>query len=1132
LKLALYWSQQHNVKIVVNTKTSGRTPHSFYPVSFIASARDALASCGTSGVCFDAESAQRTSFLPILRCGRRYRKKDKCQNFEEGSMLMRRNLSLRWIGFAAMLLLAAGSRGWCQNASISGIVTDTSGAVVPDAQATLLNKATEAKLATTSNKDGVYTLAGVTPGTWNLTITANGFKTEQRTDIPVNVGSKISLDVELSVGSAGEQVTVSGSGQNINTTDASVSTVVDRQFVENLPLNGRSFQSLITVAPGTEVVPSQGQGSSGEISVNGQRTEANYYTVDGVSANTGATVSSSGFVGGGFSGATPQDSALGTTQSIISIDALEEFRESTSTYSAEYGRNPGGQFSFISRSGTNDFHGTAYDFLRNDAMDAKNYFDTTKLPERQNDFGGSLGGPIWIPHLYNGHDKTFFFFSYEALRLQNPQAAALTEVPSNDFRTAVKTSPQATVQAVAPFLAAFPVSSGPDLGGNSAGLAYYTAGYSAPSDLDNRNIRVDHSFGDRFKLFGRYTDVPSNSLLRQPTDLAQVNNTVRNVKMAMLGLDTVLSNTMVDELRFGLTGNDYKSQRYLDNFGGATPLKISSAPGLTDGDWMTFFLFYGNYPYYLIEPQSNRQRQINVVDALTQTVGRHTLKYGVDYRRLVTSEELPPLWEVAFYYSEADVLSNTPAGLYVYTQSINMKALTPNFSVYGQDEWKISDRLNASLGLRWDVNPAPTDLNGNQPYTVTQITNLATTMAAPKGTPLWKTVHNAFAPRVGLAYQVRRTPGLETVVRAGGGIFYDTGSTQSAQSYYGIGTTGFESFATGFPATQQQVQGTPKPSANAPYNASIYAYDPHLKLPYTEEWNLAVEQGLGTAQTLTLGYVGSAGRRLLVQRLYYPETYGNEAFSGGNGLYITNNAASSNYHALQAQFTRKMSEGLQFLASYTWSHNIDTASSNFLVYTLERGPSDYDIRNNFQAALSYEVGGKYSNPYAAYLLKYWSVDSRISARSSLPVDITQQVASVTTNGTAVIYHPNRTAAPLYLHGGQYPGGRAINFNAFAATDNTEGNAGRNSARAFDAAQVDITLRRDFPFTERVGMEFRAEGYNVLNHPIFGNIYNSLSSGAALFGVASNTENSQLGGLGALYQVGGPRSLQVSLKLHF
>jgi len=1038
-------------------------------------------------------------------------------------MLMRRSLSVAWIAFAALLLLPLGSVAWGQNATIGGIVTDASGAVIANAKTVVTNLSTQEKFATASNKVGVYSLAGVTPGKYNLTVSAAGFQTQQRTAITVNVGAKIEINVQLSVGSTSQEVTVNGSGENINTTDASVSTVVDRQFVQNLPLNGRSFQSLITVAPGTEVVPSQGEGSSGEISVNGQRTEANYYTVDGISADTGATVSSSGAIGGGFSGSTPQASAFGTTQSIISIDALEEFRESTSSYSAEYGRTPGGQFSFISRSGTNQFHGTAYDFLRNDVMDAKNYFDTTKLAERQNDFGGSLGGPIWIPHVYNGRDKSFFFFSYEALRLENPQASQLYEVPSDTLRSTAPTE-------LRPFLAAFPNQHNQDLGN---GLAYYTSGYSAPSRLDDRNIRVDQSFGTRFKLFGRYTDVPSNAETRQNTDLAEVNNTVRNVKMAVFGLDTVLSNSLANELRVGLTGNDFKAQHAIDNFGGATPLNVSDAPGLSNGDWMTFFLFYGTYPYYLLEPQSNRQRQLNIVDSFDQTFGHHTLKYGIDYRRLVTSEELPPLWEITFYTSEQQVLQNAPAGLIVYKQSINMKNLTPNFSAYIQDEWKITNRLSASLGVRWDVNPAPHDMNGNQPYTVTQITDLATTQAAPKGTALWKTAYNDFAPRIGFAYQVHTTPGFVTVVRAGGGIFYDTGETQSAQSYYGIGTTGVGYYSGPFPATQAQVQSTPAPNASAPYTAPIFGYDPSLKLPYTEEWNLAVEQGLGQAQTLKVNYVGSASRRLLVQRLYYPEQFGNTAFSNHNGLYVTNNAANGNYNALQVQFDRKLSQGLQLLASYTWSHSIDTASTNFLIYQLERGPSDFDIRNNFQAALSYEVGGHYSNPVVAYALKHWAVDGRISARSALPVDVTQSVSSVTTSGSAVIYHPNRVAGqPLYVYGSQYPGGHAINFNAFAATDNTEGNAGRNIARGFDAVQTDITLRRDFPFTERVGVEFRMEAYNLLNHPIYGQIYNSLANGADLFGKAYNTENQQLGGLGALYQVGGPRSMQASLKLHF
>ncbi len=1012
-----------------------------------------------------------------------------------------------------------------QSAQFTGLVSDSSKAVVSHASVVLVNQQTQETSSAQTNDAGLFFVPSLKPGVYTVRVSSPGFETEVIRDVHVEVAGKLSRDIVLHVGSQSQEVTVNGSGENLNTTDASVSTVVDHRFVENLPLNGRSFQSLMTMLPGTEVVPSTGNGSSGEISVNGQRTESNYFTVDGISANTGATVSTSGYTGAGFSGATPQESAFGTTQSLVSIDALQEFRATTSSYSAEYGRSPGGQFSFATRAGTNEYHGTAFDFLRNDAMDARNVFDTAKLPLRQNDFGGTLGGPIRIPHLYDGRDKTFFFFSYEALRLTSPVASKLYEVPSDDLRSKAPS-------ALQPFLDAFPLPNGADQGN---GLAYYTAGYSAPSSLDTRSIRIDHTINDRFKFFGRYSDVPSQSTARQDTDLAQVNQTVRNVTTLVLGVSSVLTPSIANELRFGVTGNDYRSNRYLDNFGGATPLSVSLAPGLADGDWMTFFLFYGLYPYYLLEPQSNRQRQVNVVDSFTETIGRHTLKYGVDYRRLITSEKLPPLWEVAFYYDEPSVLNNTPAGLDVYTQSINMKALNRNFSAFVQDEWKATDRLSLSLGVRWELNPPPTDANGNTPYTVTQITDLATTTAAPKNTSLWKTTYNNFAPRVGVAYILNRTPGMETVLRAGGGLFYDTGTALSADGYYGIGTTGFAAYTSPFPATLQQVQATPAPSAAAPYNAPIWAYDPKLKLPYTGQWNVALEQQVGANQTLNINYVGSAGRRLLAQRLYYPDALGNTAFADHEGLYVTTNAASSDYNALQIRFDRKLSHGFQILADYTWAHAFDTATTNFTVYTLERAPSDYDIRNNFQAALSYDIGGNYSNNIASYVLKHWSADARIAARSSLPVDVLDAATAVTTSQQAVFYHPNYDRSkPLYLYGSQYPGGRTINYNAFTPADGgtAEGNSGRNVARGFDSVQADITLRRDFPFNERVGLQFRAEAYNVFNHPIYGDIYNSLSDGASLFGQAYDTQNSQLGGLGSLYQVGGPRSMQVALKLHF
>jgi hypothetical protein len=1062
-----------------------------------------------------------------------------------------RHSQVRQIGFLILALLTlalTGSRAMAQSASIDGLITDSTNAVVPNAAVELLEPATQTHQKTVSNGAGFYSLPNVMPGLYTLTVSGTGFETETRTNVAITVGAKVSINFVLKVGSQSEQISVDGSGAEINTTDAGVSTVIGRNFVENVPLNGRSFQSLITLSPGVEVVPSGGAGQSGEISVNGQRTEANYYIIDGISANTGASVSSSGYPGGGFSGSTPQESALGTTQSIVSIDALEEFRENTSSYSAEFGRTPGGQFSFSTRSGTNDFHGTGFDFVRNDAFDAKNVFDTSKLPERQNDFGGTLGGPIRIPHFYNGRDKSFFFFSYEGLRLQQPQAAELYQVPSTNFR-------QIAPAALQPFLKAFPTTNNPDLGN---GLADLTVGYSAPSQLDTSSLRLDHSFGERFKIFARGSYVPSKSEARQPTDLAQVNDTVRNIQTYVFGADGVLTSRLANGFRIGYTTNEYKSSRYLDNFGGATPLKIGSVPGLDNGDWLTFFLFYGFYPYYLIEPQENSQHQINVVDYLTHTIGRHNFKYGVDYRRLLTGENLPPLWEVGYYFDEASVLANAPAGLFVYTQSINMAARSLNFSLYAQDEWQATNRLSISYGVRWDLNPPPSDANGNTPYTLNQITDLATAVIAAKNTSLWKTTYANFAPRVGVAYQVNQTPGKETVLRVGGGLFYDTGTTLSAEGYYGVGTTGFGNYTTAcednpggacpFPATVAQVQGVPLPSAGSPYNAPVFAFDPNLRLPYTVEWNAALEQSLGAQQTFTLNYIGSAGRRLLSQFFYQPQNLGNTNFSEATGLYITTGGASSDYNALQAKFNRKLAHGLQVLASYTWAHAIDDATNNFTIFELERANSDYDIRNNFQAALSYNVGGHYSNPVVAYALTHWALDARISARSGLPVDILDGASVVSgSSGATTNYHPNRVAnEPLYLRGsacvsayaqfGQpCPGGRGINLNAFALSNeggSTDGNAGRNSARGFDAVQEDLTLRRDFPFTEGIGLQFRVEAYNILNHPIYGDIRNLLSDGDGYFGAASDTQSTQLGGLSSLYQIGGPRSLQMSLKLHF
>jgi hypothetical protein len=911
--------------------------------------------------------------------------------------------------------------------------------------------------------------------------------------------------------------------------------VVDRQFVENIPLNGRSFQSLMTMVPGVLAVASSGPGQSGEISVNGQRTEANYFTVDGVSANTGASLRTGAGWGAGYSGNVAGETALGTTQSMVSIDALQEFRATTSTYSAEYGRTPGGQFSFTTRSGSNDWHGSLFDYFRNDVLDANNWFSnytgTPKPAERQNNFGGTLGGPLLLPGIYNGKDKTFFFFSYEGLRLRIPQSGLVTDVPTLALR-------QQAPAALQPYLNAFPLPNGADEGN---GLAQFNSGYSSPSSVDAINLRLDRNFSDRFKAFGRFSNTPSNTDARSIAVLSQVNSSSVGSRSLTLGTTNILTPSLNNQFRFNVTESKTRENDYMDNFGGATPFRIQDVPGLpgSNPEFMVYLLF-GLRPWILLNPNASDQYQVNITDTFGTTIGRHSLKWGVDYRRLRNSASLPSVYQWTFFNNAASVLANQPANISMFSFSLpRIKPVYTNFSAFISDEWKATQRLSLSLGLRWDVNPAPKDASGNDPYTIDQINNLATANLAPPGTPLWHTTYRNFGPRLGAAYQARQTPGFETVLRGGFGVFYDTGNTQGSQGYWGVGYKTYSNFTNvSFPLTQAQLNSIPAPNAVPPYTTYAVAFDPHLKLPYTLHWNFSIEQALGTQQTLTMSYVGSTSRRLLVNFNHYPDKLGNPYFASSDTtnseLILTTNRAESNYNALQVQFQRRLSRGLQALVSYTWSHSLDDASTNFDVSELLRASSDFDVRHNLQAAVTYNFDRRFNNSFASHLLRQWAVDVKISARSSLPVDIIGSENKDPSSGLYRTFHPNLVAdQPLYINDSSAPGGRRINYNAFSlAGPLQEGNLGRNALRGFNAIQTDLSLHRDFSLTERVRLQFRAEAFNLFNHPIFGSIYNQFSQGANYFGRANNTQNSQLGGLNSLYQVGGPRSLQLALKLHF
>ncbi len=1025
-----------------------------------------------------------------------------------------------------------------QNAQISGFIKDSSNAAITAAKLKVINQDTATERTTTPDGSGLYVVPALPPGRYRMTVSADGFETQSRGDITVETAQNIRIDFTMNIGISKEVVTVSGDQINVNQSDATVSTVIDRQFVDNIPLNGRSLQNLLTIVPGVSLVPGQGQvGYGGEITVNGQRTESNYFTVDGVSANSGAKIDNE--VGGaGYSGSVPGMTIIGTTQSMVSLDDLQEFRALTSTYSAEYGRTPGGQFALTTRGGTNIWHGSLFDYFRNGDLDAtdffNNYYGYPKTGEHQNDFGGTLGGPVIIPHVYNGKDKTFFFFNYEGLRLISPVPASLWDVPDLALR-------KAAPAVLQPFLNGFAIPNGPELP-QSPGLAYYTLTYSQPSSLDSVSVRIDHSISDKVRIFGRYANTPSGGWYFNDEPIH--DNIKANVQSVTVGATSMLSPTQTNELRFNFTQNVSGEHEIGSDFGGGVPVSVSSYLGPNGqpfnpiGTQLTFRTYFttGGKAEYELEGNSYTQHQFNLVDTHHWTLGAHAVSFGVDWRRISTYAIPSITKEEVEFQTEAQVLTNTPAiDENVPHGSIASEPVFTNFSAFVQDEWKVTRRLSLSLGLRWDVNPAPGNEIGYLPYRLNQITDLATATVAPTNSQLWATDWHGFAPRVGVAYQLGSNPGYETVLRAGFGLFYDLGNILAS-----FGFSNYLGFAVStkypgapFPLTPAQLT-LPPVSLAPPYQQSILAFDPHLRLPYTAQWNVALEQRLGRHQTLTVNYVGSSGHDLLALLSYYPYYLGNMNFQSGNSADVVSNVASSSYNALQVKFQRNLSHGLQVLASYTWAHSIDDSTNNFAIPELLRASSDFDIRHNFQLGATYAIPGSYSNRVLAGLLQHWSLDPHFSARSALPVDLVGSNGEDPTTQALLNYEPNLVPGqPVYLYGSGYPGGRIVNYNAFSLTPvGVQGDVPRNFLRGYDAIQLDLAVRRDFSISEKLKLQFRAEAFNLFNHPQFAAFDPNVTDGPGVFGYATSTLANQGSALNALYETGGPRSLQLSLKLRF
>jgi len=1073
------------------------------------------------------------------------------------------------------------------NATVTGLVTDSSGQMIFAVRVSFTNINTHLAYRTETNRRGIYRLYGLQPGKYRINVVKDGFSSIVKGDVELHVQDEVSINFTLHVGSVFESITVEDGTPLISLESASVSTVVDEHFADNLPMNGRSFQTLIDLTPGV-VLTSSSRSDAGQFSVNGQRANANYWTVDGVGANVGATTRN--LVGNGLAGSLPLFSVQGGTTSLVSLDAMREFRIETSSSTPEFGRAPGAQISIVTRSGTNRWHGSSYYYVRNNSLDANDWFaNHAALPrpeERQNDFGGTFSGPIV-------KSRTFFFFSYEGLRLRLPQTA-IGAVPDNANVEGGLSIRENAVPGMKPYLAAFPLPTGPEIldacdpatdpdcppsGKKPSGAANFRAVFSNRSVLDDYSLRVDHAVRRDVNLFARYNHSPSRLLRREPLATSMVFRSEVAAKTATAGVIWNARHSLSHDFRVNWSSIDASSISCIDSFAGATPPPESSPddPLSSPNSQLTIQTFIPiNMQLVAGKNQTNQQRQFNLVENTSFQRGQHDWRFGIDFRRLTPLVDPPRYIQFATFI---DMPSFAAGDLFFGTVEthLSQRLLFRNFGAFAQDRWRVSPRLTLTYGVRWDVDASPKTLDGPAFPSVTgfDVKDLSHLALAEAGTAPFRTRYRNFAPRFGIAYQLFDHRGQETVLRAGIGVFYDL-ATQEVGNNIPPGSYPFgasKSFS-GIPfPLDGSTASTPQVSPSNLTNGRLTAFDPHLQLPRTTEWNISVQQAIGADQTVSVTYLGSAGRHLIQTALVM---YPNQTVSEAS---LVLNSATSDYHGLQLQFNRRLSHGLRALASYSWAHSIDTASAgsafgnsaNALVPALgaaaNRGPSDFDVRHSLSAALTYDVPVLTQNPIAKAIWRGWSLQTVLQARSAPPVNVYIPDLSQMLDSAYTQVRPDAVAGiPLYLYGRDYPGGRAFNATPGAVVSGCadgsvsvgpfcpppknekglatrQGTFGRNALRGFGATQWDFGIHRVFPLRESLALQVRAEMFNVLNHPNFGPPSEMLTFTPAFdfpqFGQSMSmlarslsAQNLAGGGLDPLYQFGGPRSIQLAIKLAF
>ena len=978
---------------------------------------------------------------------------------------------------------------------ISGLLSDASEASVPGAMVSVVNEDTGFVRAALSGSDGSYRVSSLQPGVYKVTVRKLGFRTMVRFGIPVDEAHPARVDFKLVVGSLQETITVESSPRLLNSDSAAVTTTVDREQIEHLPLNGGALLSLLEFAPGLVVTPATRR-EAGQFTVNGQRPNTHYFTVDGVSANSG--VSGGGSAAEPTGGTLPDMTAFGSLDSLVSIDALQEMRVQTSTTTAEFGRLPGAQISLSSRSGSNEFHGSVSDRFRNDARDANDWFANQHALRRPalrlEDFSATLGGPIW-------RDRTFFFASYEGLRMSQPM---VWNVPVPSLAARGNSLPWAQ-----PLLSMFPAPNGPALG---QGLSQWSGAASRPAAFDAGALRLDQALTSRLTAFARYSETPSSTEFGSNP----VNTLDLRSRSSTLGLDLRAKPAMVFDLRLNASDANAASA-WQDR---------SASSGCGTEPATSYFLHTPGVCNYLVRLSIagvgqvvsgsegwRSQSQYQVAATGSWNKGTHSVHFGADYLRLA------PVRDDAA--GTLSVLADTVQDLAASNSYSNfwdarspqryVSAVVSEISVFAQDSWRVTPRLTLTYGLRWEISPAPL-LRGATSY------DPLTGQQLQVHRPTWPSTYSNLAPRAAIAYQLGRDG--RTVLRAGLGLYLDS-SLSLATDLVNDGPLNVSNF-------------------QSPRNLFVlsqltFGFAPDLRLPLVRQWNASMEHAFGRSDVLSASYVGSSGDNLIRREI------GGAGSTNSSLLALGTNHGESVYQALQAQYRRRLAGGIQSVVSYAWSHSIDNSSTDAGLYWAgsgltvdgDRGSSDFDVRHILTAGFSYAGPSSLRSP----VLRGWALDGMFTARTGFPVNVlnAEQYMGVTLEN---VFRPDLvTDQPIWLPDPSLGGGRRINPGAFSPVAGAvQGNLGRNALSGLGMSQLDLAVRREFFAGEKRSLQLRLEAFNALNHPNFADPVRFLAS--PLFGQSSSMLNLMLGtgspgsGLAPVFQAGGARTLEVMLRFRF